>query len=104
MEVVKGPLLAVIGVLLLIIIVNIGITIYEPTALKSAVKSTQAYNAVIDGSTINLTGNGQTAIEATQEVRDNTNLVRWIVNILGGVVFLLVVIFAVIGMLGKKHG
>jgi hypothetical protein len=100
------PLLyGVIGILVLALVINVAIGIYEPTAVSNAVKSTVGQNFTVDGVTYLLTGNGQSAQVQAQEVHDSINTIRITANVLFGLVFLILVILGVVELLGKKkHG
>lgn len=99
----KAPVIAVIGIVFLFVIIQIGLSIYTPFAMKNAIKQTTGTNAVYDGVTVNTTGNGQTTAQATQEVQDNITMARWISGIFLGLVLLFVILMSAWGMM-KKHG
>lgn len=102
---IKGLALGVIGVLVLALLINVFITIYEPTAVKNAIKATTQYNQTIDGVAYSFNGNGNTAQTAGQEAHDSMNTVRVVANVLLGLVFLVLIILSSISLFsGKRRG
>lgn len=100
---VKALILGVIGILVLAIIINVAIGIYEPTAVKNAIKATTSYNQTVDGVTYSFNGNGQSPQEAGQEAHDAMNTVRVVANVILGLVFLVLVILSAVSLFsGKK--
>lgn len=102
---IKGLILGVVGVLVLAILINIAITIYEPTSVKNAIKATTTYNQSVDGTMYQFNGNGESAQEAGQSAHDSINTVRVVANVLLGLVFLVLVILSAVSLFSKKtHG
>lgn len=95
-------IMVIVGILIFALLVNIGVSIYEPSAVKSAVKATTNQTFTVDGTSYTATGNGQSASEAVQEVHDNVSTVRTTANVLLGIVFLIAVILGAVSLL-KKH-
>lgn len=100
---IKKFILAIVAILVLAIIINIGISIYEPTAVKNAIKATTSYNQTVDGTTYTFTGNGNSPQVAGQEAHDSMNTVRVVANVLLGLVFLVVVILTAVSLFKTKH-
>lgn len=102
---IKGLILGVVGVLVLAILINVAISIYEPTAVKNAIKATTSYNQTVDGIEYQFDGNGQSAQDAGQEAHDNINVIRTTANVLLGIVFLVLVILSAVSLFkGGKRG
>lgn len=101
---VKGLVMGVIGILVLALVINIAIGIWQPTAIKNAVKATTSYNQTIDGVTYQFDGTGDSAQQAGQDAQDNVNTVRTVANVLLGLVFLVLIVLSAISLFGgKKH-
>lgn len=101
---VKGLLIAVLGLLVFAIVANIAISIYEPTAVKNAIKATTTYNQTVDGVTYTFTGNGDSAQDAGQSAHDSMNVIRTTVNVILGLVFLVLLVLGAVSLFSsKKH-
>jgi hypothetical protein len=101
---VKGLILGVVGVLVLALIINIGISIYQPTAVKQAVETTQPYNQTIGGVEYTFEGSGDSPQDVGQEAVDSMNTIRWVANALLGLVFLVLIVLSAVALFGgKKH-
>jgi hypothetical protein len=102
-DLVKGPIIAVVGIIVLLLVVNIGISIYEPTAVKNAIKSTTTQNYTVNSVEYELEGTGESAEDEAQAVHDNVNTIRTIANVLLGLVFLVVIVLAAVSLFKRKH-
>lgn len=104
MKQVQALIYGVVGILVLAIIINVVIGIYEPTAVKNAIKATTSYNQTVDGVEYEFTGNGESPQNAGQSAHDSMNTIRIVANVLLGLVFLVLVILGVVSLFSsKKH-
>lgn len=100
---IKGLLIGVVGILVLAVVINIAISIYEPTAVKNAIKATTTYNQTVDGVEYEFTGNGESAQDAGQTAHDSMNTIRVVANVLLGLVFLVLIVLGVVSLFGSKR-
>lgn len=94
----------VLGIIILALIINVAIGIYEPTAVKNAVLATTDQSFTVDGVEYNVTGSGISAEDAVQEVHDNITIIRTTANVLLGLVLLILIILSAVNLFKQKHG
>jgi Tfp pilus assembly major pilin PilA len=99
---VKGLLIAVLALLVFAIVANIAIAIYQPYAVKNAVKATTSYNQTVNGVEYEFAGTGDSPQQAGQDAVDSMNTIRVTVNIILGVVFLVLLILGAVSLFSSK--